>query len=99
MPDNRLPQVMAAAEKVLLEGLSDDQVLEFAEEYSKVVQSFVESGEMLPESESASVLAVHKNVIGCVEAASGRSFGCGQRRTAVKAYLAAFGLRFGEGRS
>jgi hypothetical protein len=54
---------------------------------------------MLPESESASVLAVHKNVIGCVEAASGRSFGCGQRRTAVKAYLAAFGLRFGEGRS
>jgi hypothetical protein len=97
--EDLLLQLVGSAENVLREGLSDDQFLDYAEGYSKIVESFVESGSVLSQSDSALVLRLHEAVISAVSVASGRSQGFGHRRAAVKAYLAAFGPRFGEGRS
>ncbi len=99
MTEDLVLQLVSSAENVLREGLSDDQFLDYAEDYSKIVESFVESGLVLSQSESALVLRLHEAVISAVSVASGRSQGFGHRRAAVKAYLAAFGPRFVEGRS
>jgi len=97
--EDLLLQLVGSAENVLREGLSEDQILDCAEDYSRAVESFVESGPVLSDSESALLLRLHEAVISAVSDASGRSQGFGHRRAAVKAYLAAFGPRFGEGRS
>ena len=98
MGESLLGRIVAAAENVLLEGLSEDQLLDYAEDYSRLVQSFVESGMDIPDSQASLVLSLHQDVLRVVAVASGRSGGLGHRRSAVKAYLAALGPRFGEGR-
>jgi hypothetical protein len=96
--EDLLSQLIGAAENVLEDGLSDDQLLEFAEGYYRVVESFVESGLSVPESKAGLVLTLHEDVIRAVSIASGRSGGSGHRRSAVKAYIAAFGPRLREDR-
>ena len=98
MSEDLLSQLIGAAENVLREGLSDDQLLEFAEGYSRLVDSFVGSGLSVPESKADVVLRLHEDVIRAISFASGRSAGFGHRRSAVKAYIAAFGPRLREGR-
>jgi hypothetical protein len=97
--EDLLLQLVGSAENVLREGLSDDEFLDYAEDYSRAVESFFESGAILSQSDYDLVLRLHGAVIRAVSIASGRSEGCGYRRSAVKAYLSAFSPRFGEGSS
>ena len=96
MSEDLLSQLIGAAENVLREGLSDEQLLDYAEGYSGLVQSFVESGMAVPDSHAELIIRLHDDVIRAVSDAGGRSVGFGHRRAAVKAYISAFGPRIKE---